>query len=85
MNAAISSWRAWMNSGVAVSPVERADDAVDPVAGIAVDAVDAPLAQALQQIIGDELAHASLLGVALLEVVDGGGERETLGPTNAPG
>src|SRR4029453_5020173 len=52
--------------GIAVSPVERAEEGVDPVAGVAVDAVDAPLAQALQEIVRDELRHlSSLLGVAL--------------------
>ena len=64
--------------GVAVGPVERAEERVDPVAGVAVDAVDVPLAQALQEVVGDELGHWSfLLGMALSEVVDGGLERET--------
>jgi hypothetical protein len=40
--------------------------------------VDAPFAQALQEKVGDELAHGSfLLGVALSEVVDGRPDRET--------
>src|SRR5207244_4664987 len=51
---------------------------VDPVAGVAVDPVDVPLAQALQEVVGDELAHWSLLlGVARSDVVDGRPNRET--------
>jgi hypothetical protein len=44
--------------GIAVGAVERAQKGVDPVAGVPVDAVDAPLAQALQEIDGDELRQA---------------------------
>ncbi len=42
---------------VAVVP-ERADDAVDPVARIAVDPLDAPIrGQSFEQVVGDGLAH----------------------------
>ena len=69
-----------LDEPVAVGPVERAEEAVDPVPRVAVDALDAPLAQAFQEIVGDELAHGSvLLGVALPKVVDAGPERETPG------
>src|SRR5581483_7725078 len=47
--------------GVAVRPVECSDESVDPVAGIAVDAVHAPLAEALEDEVGDHLAHRLLL------------------------
>ena len=70
MNAAISSWRAWMNSGSPSGAVERAEEAVDPVAGIAVDAVDAPLAQALENEVDDELGHLRYLLVAARKKVD---------------
>ena len=63
---------------VAFRAVERPEESVDPVARIAVDAVNAPLAQALEDVVGDELSHASL-GFALSEVVDAGPERETPG------
>ena len=66
--------------GVAVGPVERAEEGIDPVAGVAVDPVDAPLAQALQDVVGDELGHWSLLlGNRSQEVVDVRPERKTLG------
>ncbi len=38
MNAAISSWRAWMNSILPSARLQRAEHAVDAVAGIAEDA-----------------------------------------------
>src|SRR5207253_9760544 len=47
--------------GVALRAVERADDGVDPVARVTVDPVDAPLGQALEQEVGDELGHLDLL------------------------
>ena len=49
--------------GIAVSAVERAEEGVDPVARIAVDAPDAPLAQPLQDVIGNQLAHVLLLSI----------------------
>src|SRR5205085_10641151 len=39
-------------------PVERAEERVDPVAGIAVDPLDAPLPEALEHVVGDELRHS---------------------------
>ena len=42
---------------VAARPIECAEQRVDPVAGIAVNALDAPLAQALEDEVGDELCH----------------------------
>jgi hypothetical protein len=45
--------------GIVVCPFERAEEAVDPVTGVAVDAVDSPLAQALENEVGDELGHGS--------------------------
>ncbi len=41
---------------------EGAHDPVDPVAGIAVDALDAPIDEALDEVIGDGSAHGSVLG-----------------------
>src|SRR5207302_10308324 len=38
--------------------VERAEEGVDPVAGIAVDPLDAPLPEALEHVVGDELRHS---------------------------
>ena len=43
MKAAISSCRTWMNSILPLGAVQRAEQAVDAVAGIAEDAPDAPL------------------------------------------
>src|SRR5207248_9113187 len=52
--------------GIAVRAVERAEERVDAVARVPVDAVDVPLAQAFQDVVSDELGHGSfLLGVAL--------------------
>ena len=47
--------------GVAVSAVEGPEEAVDPVAGVAVHAVDARLAQALQHVVRNQLRHLVLL------------------------
>ncbi len=44
---------------VAVGAVERAQERVDPVARVAVDAVDAPLAEAFEDVVGDELGHVN--------------------------
>ena len=43
--------------GVGLRPVERAEEPVDPVARVAVDAVDAPLAETLEDEVGNELGH----------------------------
>ena len=56
--AAISSWRVWMNSS-ASADVERAEQAVDAVARIAVDPLDAPLPEAFQNELRDLLAHVA--------------------------
>ena len=61
MNAAISSWRAWMNSIMPSRAVERAHEAVDAVAGITVDAPDAPFVQALNK--KSEVSPLGLLSV----------------------
>src|SRR5439155_5034541 len=42
---------------IALGTVERAEERVDPVARVAVDAVDVPLAQTLEVVVGDELCH----------------------------
>ena len=42
---------------IAVRAVERADQRIDAVAGIAVDALYAPLGKALQQKVGHEIGH----------------------------
>ena len=47
--------------GVIICAVERAEEAVDPVPRVAVDAVDPPLAQALQNEIGNQLGHVVVL------------------------
>ena len=57
MKAATSSCGTWMNSKRSSARLERAEDAVDAVAGIAVDPVDAPLAEALQHEIADGRRH----------------------------
>ena len=44
--------------------LERADDRVDPVAGIAVDALDAVLGEALEQEICGELGHGDVIPMA---------------------
>jgi len=45
---------------VPIGAVQRSEHRVDPIAGIAVDAVDAPLTQALEQVVRDEHGLASL-------------------------
>src|SRR5207249_5941529 len=42
---------------IAGGAVEGAEDRVDPVAGVAVDTPNAPVAQALEQEVGHELGH----------------------------
>src|SRR4051812_46644177 len=44
---------------LAAGAVERPEKRIDPVARIPVDAPDAPLAQPLQNVIGNQLAHGS--------------------------
>src|SRR5205823_5933814 len=44
--------------GVAARPVERAEERVDAVAGVAVDAMDTPLGQSLEDVISDQLSHS---------------------------
>ena len=64
MKAAISSCRTWMNSILPFGPLQRAEHAVDAVAGIAVDPPHAPLVKALDEEIADGLGH----GIAVLAV-----------------
>ena len=45
---------------LAIGPVQRADQSVDPVARVAEDRMDAPLMQALPEEIAHCLAHACL-------------------------
>src|SRR5690606_2270686 len=42
-------------------PVQRAEEAVDPVAGVAVDRADAPPVQAVEDEVGNGLRHLGLL------------------------
>ena len=52
--------------------VERAEEGVDPVARVAVDALDPPLAQALQDVVGDELGHRDppvYIGVGIAQAI----------------
>src|SRR5438105_1257382 len=44
---------------VPIRAVEGAQEGVDPVAGIAVHAVDSPLGEALQDVISDQLGHTT--------------------------
>src|SRR6185437_13022468 len=48
-----------------VGAVQRAEDAVDAVPGVAVDAPDTPLVQALDKKIADRLTHGKSPGSAL--------------------
>ena len=53
MKAAISSWRAWTKSIRSLGAVERADDAVDAVAGEAVDPAHAPRVRGGRAVVAD--------------------------------
>ena len=57
MKAAISSCRAWMNSILPSARLQRAEHAVDAVAGIAEDPPHAPGMQPLDKKIADGLCH----------------------------
>jgi hypothetical protein len=41
-----------------LGPVGRAQEGVDPVAGMAIDPLDAPLPETLEHVVGDELRHS---------------------------
>jgi hypothetical protein len=42
---------------IATCAVEGAEEGVDPVAGVAVDPVDAPLGQPLENVVSDQFGH----------------------------
>src|SRR5213075_2419491 len=62
---------------VAAGAVEGAEEGVDPVTGVAVDAVDAPLAEALEREIGNELGHGGSFRIASWTGLPGPGDAET--------
>jgi hypothetical protein len=71
---------------IVAGTVQRAHDAVDTVAGIAVDAPDAPFAEAAQQEIADGVAHGRAPSLAADACVahTAGGQR-TAAPGNQVG
>ncbi len=81
MNAACSSWRTWTNSITPLGPIDRSDDSVDAVAGIAENPADAPFAEALEKKIacGSHATFVSASGLSYTQRSANRPERERPG------